>query len=130
MGCDCSKDEGYNPGAGDKIEDNPSNYKDPQQRLEKSFPFYRVHIMAFYEKVMSIGKDKFTIMELSGALNTEAWAGKFGPGTDLNKLLNSLPNCGNDDLDKCNLLCLGLLWCDGGAKDKTEVLLGMCNPPG
>jgi len=63
-------------------------------------------------------------------LSTPAWAGKFGEGTDLNKMLDTLPNSGNGVVDKVSILALGLLWCDGGLKDKCDVLMGIINPPG
>jgi len=89
-----------------------------------------MHVKGFEEKLDSIEKDTIPITELAAALNTTAWAGKFGEGTDLNKLLESLPNSGGGNVDKLSLVALGLLWCDGGIKDKTEVLFGIINPPG
>ena len=71
-----------------------------------------------------------SITELAAALNTPAWAGTFGEGNDLNRLLESLPSSGSGNVDKIALLALGLLWCDGSDKDKTDVLLGIINPPG
>ena len=71
-----------------------------------------------------------SITELAAALNTPAWAGKFGEGTDLNKMLESLPNSGSGSVDRTSLMALGLLWCDGGVKDKCDVLVGIINPPG
>jgi hypothetical protein len=44
--------------------------------------------------------------------------------------LNSLPGSGEGNVDKISLLALGLLWCDGNIKDKTDVLFGIINPPG
>ena len=70
------------------------------------------------------------ITELAASLSTPAWAGKFGEGTDLNKMLESLPNSSNGNIDKISLMALGLLWCDGGIKDKCDVLVGIINPPG
>ena len=71
-----------------------------------------------------------SITELAAALSTPAWAGKFGEGTDLNKLLESLPNSANGNVDRTSIMALGLLWCDGGVKDKCDVLAGIINPPG
>ena len=88
-----------------------------------------MHVKAFEEKIDTIDKDRIPIAELAMALNTTAWAGQFGEGKDLNKLLNSLPESGNDEICKISLKALGLLWCDGSIKDKTEVLFGIINPP-
>ena len=89
-----------------------------------------MHAKAFEEKVHSIDKDLISITELAAALNTPAWAGKFGEGSDLNKLLESLPGSSAGNVDKISLLALGLLWCDGSTKDKTDVLFHIINPPG
>ena len=78
----------------------------------------------------AINKDTISITELAAALSTPAWAGKFGEGSDLNKLLESLPNSSNGNVDRISLMALGLLWCDGGIKDKCDVLVGIINPPG
>ena len=103
MGCNNSKGVKYDPSKGDAKAIDASTLSDPQQRVEKTFPFYRMHVKAFEEKLNDIGKDRFTITELAATLNTQAWAGQFGEGQDLNKLLNSLPDCGNDELDKISL---------------------------
>ena len=130
MGCNCSKDEKYDPSKGDSKEIDASSITDPHQKVEKSYPFYRMHVKAFEDKVNSIGKDNIPIEELAAALSTSAWAGKFGEGQPLNALLESLPNSGSGLVDKISLQALGLLWCDGGVKDKTEVLFGIINPVG
>ena len=48
----------------------------------------------------AINKDTISITELAAALSTPAWAGKFGEGSDLNKLLESLPNSSNGNVDR------------------------------
>jgi hypothetical protein len=75
MGCSCSKQDKYDPSKGDAKAVDATSLSDPQQRVEKSFPFYRMHIKAFEEKVRDINKSRFTITELAATLNTQAWAG-------------------------------------------------------
>ena len=89
-----------------------------------------MHIKALYDKITKIGKDLIWKDELKHALeHTSAWHGKFGDKSDLVKLLHSLPNNRDNGIDKTAILCLGLLWCDGSPKDKTDVLLKMMAPP-
>lgn len=82
-------------------------------KIEKEFPFHGVHIKALQEKVNAINKDLISIDELAAALNTPEWAGKFAEGSDLIKLLESLPNSGKGNVDKVALLALSILWCEG-----------------
>lgn len=96
MGCCGQQEQKYDPSKGDTKEVDASKISDPQQRVEKTFPFYRMHVKAFEEKIDSIDKDSIPIAELAASLNTTAWADQFGEGKDLNKLLNSLPESGND----------------------------------
>ena len=59
MGVCCGGNDRYNPekDSGDLIAINLSKISDPLEKFEKSFPFYRMHIMKFLEKVNSFGKD-------------------------------------------------------------------------
>ena len=43
---------------------------DPWTKFEKQFPFYRMNVLHFLKAIEKIGKDIFSIKELSDRLNT------------------------------------------------------------
>jgi len=49
--------------------------KDPAQRFEKSFPFYRTHVCAFIDKINEFGKADFEYSHLNSKFDSEAWEG-------------------------------------------------------
>ena len=49
--------------------------KDPLQRFEKSFPFYRTHVCAFIDKINEFGKEDFEYTHLASKFDSEAWEG-------------------------------------------------------
>ena len=46
----------------------PEKFSDPLVRLEKSYPFYRMHISNLRQLIYSIGKSEFTIYDLKDKL--------------------------------------------------------------
>ena len=87
--------------------------KDPLVRFEKSFPFYRTHIVAFTEKIYKFGKTNFEMGMLASAFNTPAWEGQFEKGSPVHDLIVSLPECGNGTVNINSIGLLGILWCAG-----------------
>ena len=81
-GCNCNKEARYDPtkDRGDLKEINLATIKDPLVKFEKSFPFYRMHIGRFLEKVNSYGKDTVEISLLASTFDTPAWKGQFDEG--------------------------------------------------
>jgi len=94
------------------------------------FPFYRMHITTFLNKINSMGRDEFEISLLGKMFDTPAWHGLFEEGTDLYNLLIALPDSENGSVKVGPLSLLALLWCRGEYKDKAEVLFQQLNPPG
>jgi hypothetical protein len=80
MGCKCSKTK-YDASldAGDLPPVNLSKIKDPLMKWEKSYPFCRIHITNIKDKIFSLGKNNFSIAELSDLIDTPAWKGAFEP---------------------------------------------------
>lgn len=103
---------------------------DPLIKLEKSYPFYRMHITTFLNKINSMGKDEIEIDLLGKMFDTPAWEGKFAQGQELHTLLMSLPESSEGTVKVGPLSLLALLWCRGEFKDKAEVLFQQLNPPG
>ena len=108
----------------------PASIKDPFVRFEKQYPFYRMHVEAFRQKIYSYGKDNISIEELANRFDDEMWNDQFKPGTDVYKLLKSLPGTEGEILDINTLLILGILWCQGDNEDKARGLFELLNPPG
>ena len=92
-GCQCQKSTAYDPkrDAGDGPEIDISKITDPLTRFEKSFPFYRMHITTFLNKINSMGRDEFEIALLAKMFDTPAWEGCFDEGSELHELLEKLP---------------------------------------
>ena len=136
MGCNCAKQEKILDG-GDVPAVKLNMINDAMERVEKSYPFYRMFVENFRQKVYSIEKEKFTIAELKGVLPGELWANELVSGSKTVDLLMTLPNSeANEDdplesmLDRESVLFLAILWCSGSSKDKAQGLFQCLNPPG
>jgi hypothetical protein len=47
---------------------------DPLIKFEKQFPFYRMNVLHYLDAIDKIGKDKFSVIDLSNRLNTQIWS--------------------------------------------------------
>ena len=133
MGCCESKEpEGYDPTKddGEKPAVRTESLKDPIKRFEKSVPFYRVHVVKYTNALFDLNQEKFPISEMAKFLDTAAWVDQLGEGQPSYKVLMSLPECGDGMVDLISAVVLGLLWCEGGLKDKAEIVFRLLNPPG
>lgn len=87
------------------------------------------HVEVYFKKVYEIEGDEFTPKDMAAKFTTKAWTdpewvgSKRGhtsmltdPNSVFRKFLATLPNCSEDKLSKKTMLCLGLLWCQGGNK--------------
>ena len=48
---------------------------DPFIKFEKKFPFHRMNITQYMSAIEKIGKENFTVGELSNRLNSRIWSG-------------------------------------------------------
>jgi hypothetical protein len=67
-GCKCAKNQKrYDPNTdfGDMPPTDLSKIKDPLERFEKEFPFHRMHVTRFVQKVNALGKHDVEIELLS-----------------------------------------------------------------
>ena len=60
--------------------------------------------------------------------NSPAFQGKFEKGTDLNKMLASLPKCTEDSFYVRSLELLGIAWCSGTQQDRAIALFDALQP--
>ena len=67
---------------------------------------------------------------MARCLDTGCWVDQFEAGQPAYKVLMSLPECGDGQVDLNSAIILGLLWCEGGFKDKAEIIFKLLNPPG
>jgi hypothetical protein len=104
--------------------------KDPLIRFEKSFPFYRMHCRAFINKINEFGKADFDYKLLGHSFDSEAWEGQFKEGTELYKLIKTIPKCEGDSVNTEALSLLAILWCGGSVGDKAEAFYQLIQPPG
>ena len=77
-----------------------------------------------------MGKSKLTMDDLKNRFDGPMWRDQFEEGSELNKLLKSLPGTVNGEIDVNSILILGLLWCSGSHYDKGEALFELINPKG
>ena len=80
MGSCCSKEPpAYDPKVvyKDQKEINIDKIKDPMMKFEKQFPYYRMHITPFSDRVFSINKPKVSEEELQKKFRSEAWRGVY-----------------------------------------------------
>uniref|UniRef100_A0A7S3CSH0 Uncharacterized protein n=1 Tax=Strombidium rassoulzadegani TaxID=1082188 RepID=A0A7S3CSH0_9SPIT len=139
MGCKmCTQSRGLpQKDGGDLPVANLANIRDPLERFEKDFPFYRMEIAGFRQIIYSFGRDKFSIRDLAQRLPAQLWQSQLQPNSKLVRLLMELPGsepCEQDSLetliDTNNFLLLAFIWCGGSLEDKGEALFQCLNPPG
>lgn len=99
------------------------------EKFEKRFPFYRMHITPFSDRIFSINKPRVSEDELQKKFRSEAWKGVYESGTELSNLLTCLPKCVGGSLDTVSVILLGILWCAGTIKEKAEVLIKLVLKP-
>ena len=90
MGCNCSKPVKETAADGsDFPEFLMISRLEPWTKFEKQFPFYRMNVLHFMAAVDKIGKENFSVKELSDRLNTKIWREKdhFGKYSPLLKVL-------------------------------------------
>ena len=76
---------------------------DPLEKYEKGFPFYRMHINAYIQKLNKLGKNKMSFEDLENTFETPSWEGHFQEGKDTRKMLASMPGCTDDEIDVVSL---------------------------
>jgi hypothetical protein len=111
MGCNCTK--GPSSASREAPQMNLTKITDPFVKLEKSFPFYRMHLTNYTSQIYSFGKDSIKIFELKNRFEGAMWRDQFEEGSELNQLLRALPESEDDSININSLLILGLLWCGG-----------------
>lgn len=74
----------------------------------------------------------FTIEEFAAKFKTKAWTNKdlWKPNSEFRKFLLSLPGTVDGELSLYDVLCLGLLWCQGDNYNKAEQLFEYATPLG
>lgn len=92
-----------------------------------------MHILPFFKKIRSLGKDFLYLDDLKKVLCTPAWVSQFNKGSSVYDLLIRMPGTTNEDglqFPTRNILLLGLLLCSGDTKDKADRLFDCINPAG
>ena len=96
--------------------------------FEKKFPLYKIHVNAWSQKLQQSGNTHVTLDNLKMIFNSPAFQGKFEKGTDLNKMLASLPKCTEDTFYVRSLELLGIAWCSGTQQDRAIALFDALQP--
>lgn len=104
----------------------------PQIKLKRRLPMCHTHINYFVHQVRSIGKEMFTVDELADKFQTQAWKNENlrSKDSEMRQILLSLPGSQGEHLCLHDILCLGLLWCQGDYYNKAEQLFEFVTPFG
>lgn len=105
---------------------------DQQEKARFKYPFFKIELIYFSVSIDRMGKDKFTIDEMKAKFQGDEWIEQehWSPNSDLIKLLKSLPNTSSDGeiLDRTDVICLGLLWCNSDNFNRSQILFELLNP--